>query len=130
MEHIRERNPESASPPFKKPLPLVPAPPQHSRCMKPAEPFEGYKPLLFSMGVEVQGPLDSGNGVSDDLRRNFESHGFRLSRNVKVSVRKKDSAWLITDEGSRRVYYVRKVHGRINVYHNIHVVNQIVERDL
>lgn len=93
------------------------------------ERLEDYKPL-FSTGLEIQEHLDAGQGVPEALRHTFKTCGISLSGNPPVSVETRGTRWLIADKENNRGYAVRKKQDRLAVYQNLHVVNQIVERDL
>ncbi len=60
--------------------------------------------FLFSVGLDFQADLDSGN-VSQILKR-FKDSDFKLSDDI--SIEKKDDGWLIWDKSNRRKYSVKK----------------------
>ncbi|MBI1929467.1 hypothetical protein HYR99_35135 [Candidatus Poribacteria bacterium] len=73
-------------------------------------------PLLFSMDVAFQTDLDKGNRLPEDLQWEFESRQISLSQDITVSIRKKDSKWLITDAKNKQTYHVRKDEGQLHIY--------------
>jgi len=71
------------------------------------------KGLLFTMGLEFQRDLDN-VAISEGLRREFKNNGILLSHNPTVSIKEKDSKWLITD--NQQSYAVRKEENKLSVY--------------
>ena len=84
-------------------------------------PFKPFKPiedqLLFSVRLKYQTPLNNEN-FSDGLRQEFESNEISLSRNVTVSIEKKNSEWLIKEKKRKYslTYVVRKDKDKLDVY--------------
>jgi hypothetical protein len=74
--------------------------------------------LLFSLRSELQRDME-GSQLSSDLRRAFEANGISFSKQVKLSVREKDSEWLITDRDKNAKFIVRKEAKQLNVYKNL-----------
>jgi len=71
--------------------------------------------LLFSVDSKFQGDLDS-SSIPKDLRQEFDNNKISLSDNPTVSIKEKDSRWLITDEDNRQEYTVRKEENKLNIY--------------
>ena len=83
--------------------------------------------LLFSMDLKFQVALnDHGDIPTKKLYRAFEQHGFALAKNWRLSedaiilVRKKNSLWVINDNANRRVYTIRKMGDKLNVYAGVY----------
>lgn len=70
--------------------------------------------LLFGMGLEFQGDLDS-ETFTDNLRGKFESFGIILLQSASVSIRTPGSEWLVRDD-TPGIYSVRKEEKLLNVY--------------
>jgi hypothetical protein len=75
--------------------------------------YEEHFKKLFSIGAELSSDLDN-SIISQELRQGFEKNETPLSQHVTVSVRQRDSRWLITDKLKK--YYVRKEGGVLIVY--------------
>lgn len=70
---------------------------------------------LFSVASTLQS--DYGEELpSMDWQEAFNNNGRRLSQNASISPAKKDSEWLIVDEGNNRKYIVKRNETDINVY--------------
>lgn len=70
--------------------------------------------LLFSIDPKCKNDLNTGRGISEELRQQFESHKIPLSQNV--TLQEKDRKWLITDEDNQQTYAVKKECDKLNVY--------------
>ena len=57
--------------------------------------------------------------LSTDLRQAFEANGISFSKQVKLSVREKESEWLITDLDKNEKFIVRKEGEHLNVYKHL-----------
>lgn len=66
--------------------------------------------------MKFQDDLGNGNDISEDLRQEFDDNEIALSENVSVSVRKEDTAWLITDRDEKQQIYVVKAAGKLDIY--------------
>ena len=71
--------------------------------------------LLFNVELKYQTDLNRGT-LPDELRQAFKRNKIVLSRNVKVSLEKEDSEWLIVDKNNDRVYTVKRDGDRLNIY--------------
>ena len=72
--------------------------------------------LLFHTDLTFQDDLGNGNHISEDLRQEFDDNEIALSENVSVSVRKEDTAWLITDGDEKQQIYVVRAAGKLDIY--------------
>lgn len=73
--------------------------------------------LLFPIELDLQPDLENdGKLISERLRKKFKEQGVVLSEGATISVEKKDSLWLITDNENKRVYAVRKEEGQLGIY--------------
>jgi len=74
-------------------------------------------PPLFSIDLNFQSNLND-NCISKDLRQAFEEKGAQLPESPTISIKEKDSEWLITDENNdnQQRYTVRKEEDRLNVF--------------
>ena len=90
-------------------------------------------PYIFSIELALQDDLDTGYN-SDKLRTAFKNNGLSISKSSAITTQIRTDEWLITDCISKKEYLLKKKGEKINVYakghSNLHVVNQIVERDL
>ena len=78
-------------------------------------PIKVRDKILFSVNLEI--PTDSsGENISDELRRAFESNGIALSQDVSISTEKEGNHWWIADKAKNLTYAVYKVNGKLNIY--------------
>ena len=71
--------------------------------------------ILFSVNLEI--PTDSsGENISDELRRAFESNGIALSQDISITTDKEDNHWWIADKAKNLTYAVYKANGKLNIY--------------
>lgn len=78
----------------------------HSRLKtRPRRGLQEYPPLLFTTELGYQTNLDDGN-IPEGLRQAFERRRIKLSPEATVSVKEKDSRWIVTDGGKE--YHIRK----------------------
>ena len=68
--------------------------------------------LLFNVGVAHQTDLEN-KVLSEGLRQAFESNGYELSEDAKVSIEAKDSEWRITDR--EQTYFVWKGEDQLSI---------------
>lgn len=78
--------------------------------------FPHLREFLFSLESALQNDLDMNNGVSRELRREFNVRGISLSSYATVSVKEKASVWLVMDQDNQREYLIRKENDSLNVY--------------
>ena len=83
--------------------------------------------LLFTLDLKFQVALDDhGDIPTSKLYRAFEKQGFSLAENWRLSegaviyVKKKDSLWVINDHANGRVYTIRRVGDKLNVYAGVY----------
>ena len=72
--------------------------------------------LLFSIRSVYQGDLKR-RSISEGLQQEFRDKKFLLSQNAVVL--SAPSGYLIDDAGSKRIYYIEKSKGELNVYSQI-----------
>ena len=92
--------------------------------------LQDYNPLLFSIGLGFETHLENGGNIPKELLRAFKDNHISLSRDSTVSTEAKGSRWLIRDNKSKRLFTAIRKDGHLSVYDNLHVINQIVDRDL
>jgi len=68
---------------------------------------------LFSVDLEAQRHLDN-RIISEELQREFENHGVRLTPEATVSGDQIPSGWLVTDKDS--VYVIRTEKAKLGIY--------------
>jgi len=77
--------------------------------------------FLFNVDLVFQIDLDSGC-ISEELRKEFDKDKKNsLSENITVSIAEKDSKWLITDRGNKKIYSIRKDEYSLGIYENDNV---------
>ena len=82
----------------------------------PASPMENNEEtLLFSAELGCQTGLNDGS-IPDRLRQEFNNNGISLSKNATVSIQEMGGEWRIDDEGSKRVYTVRRENDELKIY--------------
>jgi hypothetical protein len=86
---------------------------QLTLVLKPDAIAEEY--LNFALGLECQSHLDDGT-FSDDLKKAFQDHNISFPSNGKITVRKANTEWLISDNLTDQYYLVRNESGNLNVY--------------
>ena len=72
--------------------------------------------LLFRIDLAFQSNLDNRASISMGLRQAFQNNKITLSENTIVSIKKKGSRWLITDENNSQTYSLKKADEQLNVY--------------
>ena len=76
--------------------------------------------FLFEVDLVFQIDLDSCN-ISEELRKEFDKDKHPLSEDISISIAEKDSKWLITDKGNRKIYSIRKNEYSLDIYENDNV---------
>ncbi len=71
---------------------------------------------LSSIRPEFQNQLDSSEPISADSLQELRTDGLALSENATVSIPKKGSEWLVSDEEDQKTYVIRKEGDQLNVY--------------
>ena len=72
--------------------------------------------LLFTTEVKLDSHLEK-REFFELIQGEFRLNKISLSRNATVSVKKKDSVWLISDYGRQQTYTVRKEKSKLAIYY-------------
>lgn len=91
---------------------------------------QDYPTLRFTMDLSFQSALDSRTSPCKILCKQFADNGIRLSPTATLSIQHKGSRWRVIDTHANTEYYIIKTLHTLDVHQNLHVVNQIVDRDL
>lgn len=70
---------------------------------------------IFSIRCHSHIHLTNG-AIPKELREEFGSEGYSLSSDVRVSTKRKDKEWLLTDNSNDRTYTIRKQSGGLRVH--------------
>ncbi|MCZ6677349.1 MAG: ABC transporter ATP-binding protein [Candidatus Poribacteria bacterium] len=71
---------------------------------------------VFQIKSELQRDLAHPDGISTDLRQEFNDHGILLSSKATISVEEPNSRWLIVDRENEKNHLISKESRQLNVY--------------
>ncbi len=71
---------------------------------------------LSSIRSELQKELDSSEQISPELLQELRTNGLALSESITVSIPKKSTEWLVSDDEDQNTYVIRKEGDHLNIY--------------
>lgn len=93
----------------------------YGKCVICGASLEGMEPerisgqLLFTLKPEFRDHLDNSK-ISEEIQKEFENSQFWTSPDALISVDVEGEKWLITDEGNRQLFSVRKEQDELKIY--------------
>jgi hypothetical protein len=72
--------------------------------------------FLFSTPLKLQEPPEVGSLIPEELRREFERNGWRISQDAVISPPKRADEWRVIDKRRDWTYSIREKGERVNVY--------------